>query len=257
MRNPAKAPQLAEIAASEKLPLSIAAMDVDSDASVTAGFEALREKGAAIDVLVNNAGIERFGPIEEIPFEELRAVMETNYFGVLRGIRAVLPEMRRRRSGCIVNISSVAGHISHSPTGPYSASKFALEAASEALAQEVKPFNIRVLMVEPGIIDTPMARRLGEPATSRTYPQVDRFANLFASALTQPVPPSLVADKIREIVETGTWKLRHPVGPDAEPFLAWRAGMTDEQWVALGASSDEEWYRRLQADFGLDARPKS
>ena len=85
--------------------------------------------------------------------------METNYFGTLRCIKSLLPLMRKNRSGCIINVSSVAGRISGSPLGPYTASKFAVEAISEVLAGEVKPFNIRVAIVEPGIIDTQMAPR--------------------------------------------------------------------------------------------------
>ncbi len=95
--------------------------------------------------------------------EAFRATMETNYFGALRCIRQVLTQMRERGSGCIVNITSVAGKIACSPLGAYSASKFALEALSEALAQEMKPFGVRVAIVQPGIIDTPMARAVEVP----------------------------------------------------------------------------------------------
>ena len=108
-------------------------------------------------MLVNNAGVERSGSVEELPLAEIRAVMETNYFGALRCIQAVVPHMRQRRNGCIINIASVAGRIANSPLGCYAASKFALEAISEALGQEMKTFNVRVAIVEPGIIDTPMA----------------------------------------------------------------------------------------------------
>ncbi len=253
MRNPARAPELARIAAAEKLPIAISAMDVDSDASVTEGIARILKEGP-LDVLVNNAGIERTGSVEELPLAEFRAVMETNYFGPIRCIHAVLPTMRARRSGCIINVASVAGHIACAPLAPYSASKYALEALSESLAQELKPFNVRVAIVEPGIIDTPMARRIETPHAPSHYPQQRRFAGMFTASLKDPRPPSVVGEKLVEIVESGTWKLRHPVGPDAEPFLAWRSAMSDEDWVEWGALSDDDWYRRVETDFGMNAR---
>jgi len=139
--------------------------------------------------------------------------------------------------------------------GPYTASKWALEALSEALAQEVKPFGIRVAIVEPGVIDTPMARRIQTPANGSRYRHAVRFSGLFRASLANPQPPSVVAVKIREVIESGSWQLRHPVGPDARPFLDWRASMTDEEWVDWGALDDNAWYDRVQRDFGLDARP--
>jgi NAD(P)-dependent dehydrogenase (short-subunit alcohol dehydrogenase family) len=208
-----------------------------------------------IDVLINNAGIERVGSVEELPLAEFRAVMETNYFGVIRCVQAVLPAMRERRSGSIVNVGSIAGRIAVSPQAPYTASKFALEALSECLAQEVKPFNIRVALVEPGIIDTPMARRISVPQVPSPYPQQRRMAGLFVASLKHPVPPSLVAHQILEIVASGTWQLRHLVGPDAAPFVGWRQAMSDEDWVDFGALGDDAWYDRVMADFGMDARP--
>jgi NAD(P)-dependent dehydrogenase (short-subunit alcohol dehydrogenase family) len=199
--------------------------------------------------------VERNGSIEELPLSEFRAVMETNYFGALRCIQALVPFMRQRKSGCIINIASVAGIIANSPLGPYTASKFALEALCETLAGEMKTFNVRVAIVEPGIIDTPMARRLEEPSNISPYLQQQRFAHLFAASLKQPGQPSIVADKIREIIETGTWQLRHPVGPDALPLLGWRKSMTDEEWVDLNAADDDTWYTRVEHDFGMAVRP--
>src|SRR5215472_1271899 len=247
MRKPEADRRLQETVRSEKLPVSILALDVDSDESVAAAFATVRSKGGFLDALVNNAGIDRLGSIEELPFEAFRASMETNYFGSLRCIRACLPEMRKHRRGCIVNVTSVAGRISASPMSPYAASKFALEALSESLAQEVKPFNIRVAIVEPGIIDTPMARRVETPAES-LYPQSRRFGGMFAASLAYPTPPSFVADKIRDIIESGTWQPRHPAGPDAQAFLGWRASMTDEEWVHWGALDDDAWYERVRND---------
>jgi NAD(P)-dependent dehydrogenase (short-subunit alcohol dehydrogenase family) len=254
VRNPSRAPELAKVTASEKLPILVLPMDVDSDESVREGFNRILEENGPLDVLVNNAGIERTGSVEELPLDEFRAVMETNYFGALRCIKAVLPAMRQRRSGCIINMSSVAGQIANSPLTPYVASKFALESLSECLAQEMKPFNVRVAIVQPGITDTPMSRRIVTTHQSSPYPQQRRFAAMFAAALKNPVPPSMVAEKVLEIVESGTWQLRHPAGPGAAPFLQWRSMMSDEDWVDWGALEDDAWYERVKVDFGMDAR---
>ncbi|MBA2354108.1 MAG: SDR family oxidoreductase [Acidobacteria bacterium] len=257
MRNPSAAPALAEAAAREKLPIVVIPMDVDADASVLDGMARITRDLGPIDVLVNNAGIERMGSVEALPLAEFRAVMETNYFGVIRCTQAVLPGMRERRRGCIINVSSVAGHVAVAPMAAYTASKFALESLSECLAQETKAFNVRVAIVEPGIIDTQMARHIGVVLAPSPYPQQRRVAALFATALKAPVPPSLVADKILEVATADTDQLRHPVGPDAEPFLGWRRSMSDEAWVALGALDDDAWYARIQADFGMDVRPQA
>lgn len=256
MRNPERGAALRKVVEQERLPISIVEMDVDSDESVAAATSAIRAQAGGIDVLVNNAGIARPGSVEGLALDDFRAIMETNYFGALRSIRAWLPDMRRRQSGCIINVSSVAGRISCSPLAPYTASKFALEALSEALAQEVKPFHVRVAIVQPGIIDTAMSRHIEDVPTDAAYPQVRRFGHMFEAALEKPTPPTIVAEKIREIIESGTQKLRHPVGPDAEAFLAWRASLNDEDWVEWGALPDEAWYERVATDFGLDARSK-
>ena len=252
MRNPARAPELGEIAKRERLLVEIHTLDVDSDDSVRACLAGIRQP---VEVLVNNVGVESHGSIEELPMEAFLATMNTNYFGAVRCIKAVLPKMREARKGCIVNISSVAGRIATSPLGPYCASKFALEAISEALAGEVKQFNIRVAIVEPGIQDTKMARAIEDPAPS-AYPQVFRFAGLFRAALANPVPPEATAAVIRHIIESGTWQVRHPSGPDAAAFLGWRGAMTDEQWVDWNAQDDDAWYDRVQSDFGLNAARK-
>ena len=254
MRNPAGSPELREQAAREKLPLRIEPLDVDSDESVKMAFGQILAQGP-VDVLVNNAGIERTGAVEETPLADFRTCMETNYFGAIRCIQAVVRPMRERGSGAIINVTSVAGKISLSPMGPYSASKFALEALSESLAQELKAFGVRVAIVEPGIIDTRMARNIEGMDGSNTYPQVRRIAALFQGTMAAGAgQPQVVAEKVREIVESGTWQLRHPVGPDAEPFLGWRGSMTDEKWVQWGAQNDSDWLKSVKADFGMDLK---
>jgi NAD(P)-dependent dehydrogenase (short-subunit alcohol dehydrogenase family) len=257
MRHPAKSPELAAIAAREKLPIFVSALDVDSDESVARGFAAIAREHGAIDVLVNNAGIEVRGSVEELPLAGFRTRMETNYFGVIRCVQQVIPQMRQRRGGVIISVSSIAGRITSPPMASYNASKWALEGLTEALAGEMKTFNVRVLLVEPGIIDTAMAQRIGEaPAKAQSlYRQTGRFASMFVASLKNSAPPTLVAQKILDVATNGTWTLRHPVGPDAEPLLAWRKTMTDEQWIALNACDDETWYTTLERDFGFSVRP--
>lgn len=256
MRNPDKATELKDHIQGEGLSIVSYKMDVDSDDSVKETIGAILKENGPVDVLVNNAGIERHGTIEELDISQFKEVMETNYFGIIRCVQAVLSSMREHGSGCIINVSSVAGHISNSPLSSYSASKFAVEALSEALAQEVKPSNIRVAIVKPGIIDTDMARDISSKNYTVTRsPITERFSNLFKESLKHPTHASLVADKILEIAESGSWKLRYPVGPDAEPFLQWRASMSDEDWVNWNALSDDEWYAKVEQDFGLNARP--
>lgn len=246
MRNPAQSPGLAETAASEKLPITVSKMDVDSDQSVTDAIAAIVKAHGPIDVLVNNAGIEGVGPVEEFPLAKFRAIMETNYFGVLRCVQAVIPQMRQRRSGRIINISSVAGRLTTPPLISYCASKWALEALSEGLACEMKTFNVRVAIVEPGIIDTAMAQRIGDPAPGSPYGQTARYSVLFTNSLKNPVPPSLVAEKILEIARSDSWQLRYPVGPDAAGFLQWRNGLSDEEWVEMNAGDDATFFSKLE-----------
>jgi NAD(P)-dependent dehydrogenase (short-subunit alcohol dehydrogenase family) len=241
MRNPKGSPELAQAAEKERLAIRVFQMDVDSDDSVRNTIQSIQGAHGPVDILINNAGIETSGSIEEIPIANVRAVMETNYFGALRCIQAVMPEMRKRKSGCIVNISSVAGRLSSSPFAAYAASKWALEALSEGLAQEAKVFNIRVAIVEPGIIDTGMARNLAKPPAPSPYPQAERMSAMFAASLQErPTAPPVVAEKILEIIQSGTWKLRHTAGPDADGYLQARASMTDEQWIARSAGVDTD-----------------
>lgn len=255
MRTPSNASSFKSLIETEALPITIIKMDVDSDASVTEAVNHIFKETDRIDVLINNAGIERHGSIEEMPISEIQAIMNTNYLGVLRCTKAVLPNMRKNQSGLIINVASVAGHVASSPLGAYAASKFALEAVSEALAQEVKPFNIKVNIVEPGIIDTDMAKNISQPGDS-IYPQSFRFAGLFSASLETPTSPSLVADLMLDLVNKETDILRHPVGPDAVPFIEWRASMSDEEWVNWNAANDDEWYQSVEEVFGINARTK-
>jgi NAD(P)-dependent dehydrogenase (short-subunit alcohol dehydrogenase family) len=253
MRNPERSGnEIRDIAAKESLALRPAMLDVDSDESVRSSFESIVLEAGHIDVLVNNAGVGYSGAVEEMPIEVFRATMETNFFGALRCIQAVAPEMRERGSGCIVNVTSVAGRFSNAPQASYAASKYALEALSEALAQEMKMFGVHVAIVEPGIIATPIFAKMESRLTDSKYPHTRRIAELFRASLESPVSPFVVGDKITEIVDSGTWQLRHLVGPDAAGLLAWRASMTDEQWIDWGTITDEQWVAYVRENFHLN-----
>ena len=253
MRNPEKGgDEVRAFAAKEQLPLRPTQLDVDSDESVRDGLARIIEEACSIDILVNNAGIGNAGAVEELPLADFRATMETNFFGALRCIQAVVPGMRERGSGCIVNITSVSGRFSSAPQAAYASSKFALEALSECLAQEMKAFGVHVAIVEPGVIATPIFSKMRTEPRPTNYPHSRRIAELFRASLENPVSPFVVGEKICEIVGSGTWQLRHPVGPDAAGLLAWRASMTDEQWVEWGALTDEQWVAYVRENFHLN-----
>lgn len=155
-RNPEKRASLAALAKERSLPLEVLEMDVTSDASVDAAVSEAERRAGQIDVLVNNAGFAVIGPVEEVTLDDLRAQFETNFFGAVRVARRVLPAMRARRRGRIVNVSSIAGKFAWPLFGPYSASKFALEGISDALRLELHSFGIHVVLIEPGFIPTNM-----------------------------------------------------------------------------------------------------
>jgi NAD(P)-dependent dehydrogenase (short-subunit alcohol dehydrogenase family) len=207
-------------------------LDVDSDDSVAAAQAAV----GPVDVLVNNAGFGVEGPVEEVPLAEVRRAFETNFFGAARMIQAFVPAMRERGSGAIVNISSVAGIVGRPLAGFYSATKFALEALSESLHLEVGHFGIKVLVVEPGVIDT----RFGDNRadfSGRSGPYAE-LAVKWESAMAafggwEPAPgPELVATKLCDALEAGHSPLRLPVGADAELIASSRQGASYDDFVA-------------------------
>jgi NAD(P)-dependent dehydrogenase (short-subunit alcohol dehydrogenase family) len=116
----------------------------------------------------------------------------------------------------------------------------------------MKAFNVRVAIVEPGVIATPIFSKAKPGPADSPYPHARRQRALFAASLTNPTSPYVVGEKIREIVDGDSWQLRYPVGPDAAPFLKWRASKTDEEMVALGGVGDDEYKLIVKREFGLD-----
>jgi NAD(P)-dependent dehydrogenase (short-subunit alcohol dehydrogenase family) len=199
-------------------------LDVTRPAEIEPAVAAAIERFGAIDVVVNNAGFSIVGAVEETSEADLRATLETMFFGAVAVTRAVLPHMRERRTGTIVQITSVGGVITAPGFGPYCAAKHALEAISEALAAELAPLGVRVLIVEPGAFRT---RLFG--AAFRTMPAMDAYTSTvgptraFAahSDGSQGGDPAKAARAIVDAVAAGAPTLRLPLGADAvEPIRA-------------------------------------
>lgn len=254
MRNPDASGPLLELASEHAANLHVRALDVNNDESVAACFGAILAEGR-IDALVNNAGVGGGGSVEETPVDTFRRCMETNFFGTLRCTKAVIPAMREQRSGCIVNVSSIAGRMGLAGHGPYAASKFALEGLSEVLAQELSAVGVRVALVEPGVIATPIFQKAAPTPPATNYPHRARLLAFFKASLAEPVSPSVVGDLIRDIVESNDPELRYPAGPDAEPLLTWRSSKTGKEWAAIGALEDDAWAAEMRAAVGLDVKP--
>jgi NAD(P)-dependent dehydrogenase (short-subunit alcohol dehydrogenase family) len=161
-RNAEKLQALTQLARERKLPLEAIDFDVCDDASVDHGIAEIERRAGPVDILVNNAGIAIAAMMEEVTIEDLRKQFETNLFGVMRVTRRVLPEMRRRRRGRIINMSSISGKVAIPTMGPYAASKHALEAVSDAMRLELDSFDIQVVLIEPGYIPTNMNRTAAE-----------------------------------------------------------------------------------------------
>lgn len=256
MRNPAKADALREVVDSERLPVEIVKLDVNSDGSVEEAFAKIAETGP-VDVLVNNAGIAGATPFELTPLAEHRSIFETNYFGVVRCIQAVVRSMRERQTGAIVNISSLAGLYAVPNQVAYSASKWAVECLGEALAGELRRFGVRVVNIEPGVVMTKIFENSEDTTrydkTSPYQPIMRRNGKLYASGFQRGTTAEAVADTILEAIACEPYKFRWPVGDDAVGIASGRQLMSDEECIALNDDiDDDEYRRRFRENFGID-----
>ncbi|MCH9674999.1 MAG: SDR family oxidoreductase [Gammaproteobacteria bacterium] len=255
MRNLAKSSELADAVAKDNLGVRIVELDVTRPDTICAVVDDILRDGP-LDVLVNNAGVGGATPLELVPESEHRAIFEANYFGTIGMIQAVLPHMRERKSGTIVNVTSMEGRIAIPNQIPYSASKWALECASEALAHEVYRFGVRVCIIEPGVIMTKIFEN-SAPATryasDSPYKQImRRNGKMFSAGFRIGEPPETVAKVILEAITTDDPKLRYLVGEDAKSFVAGRDKISDEAWVEMGGDlSDDEYNERYRSYFGI------
>jgi NAD(P)-dependent dehydrogenase (short-subunit alcohol dehydrogenase family) len=198
-------------------------MDVTDDDSVRRGVGEVLAAEGRIDAVVNNAGYALMGSIEDSTIDEARAQMETNFFGVLRVCREVTPILRRQGSGHIINISSLAGILGLPFSGLYSASKFAVEGLTESLRHELRPFGIRVAMIEPGDIRTnlPANRRMasGADAGSAYAAMFDKVKTAQDKDEAAAPGPEMVAKKVAGLLEDPNPSLRHVVGMTGQTIV--------------------------------------
>ena len=237
--------------------ITLVEMDVADSASVTKGFAQIYAATDQVDVLVNNAGVGGNAVTEECPIDTYTEVFNINHNGSVRCIQAVLPQMRKRGSGAIVNVSSVVGKITAIAQSPYYVSKWAVEGMSEGLAHEVAPFGIRVAIVEPGITRSSIfSKNIDAPNQSGAYDaHYSRLFSFYAAGITNATPAEEAAATILEAATTSSPRLRWHCSWGAGELLAARAAMTDEEWVSFGSHVDDEaYYDEFLTRFNLDIR---
>jgi NAD(P)-dependent dehydrogenase (short-subunit alcohol dehydrogenase family) len=195
-------------------------------------------------------------PIETYPEAEHRALFEANYWGPVKLTQAVLPGMRERRQGAIINVSSLLGRIAWANQAAYCASKFAIEAFSEALAQEVLPFGIRVAIIEPGVVasaifdNTPVHYDRASPYK----PAMRRNGRFYSVGIATATPAERIAEVIAEALAAKQPKLRYAAGYGSQAIDR-RAAMSDQDFVALGNMNDPDYYQALRENLDLDLEP--
>jgi NAD(P)-dependent dehydrogenase (short-subunit alcohol dehydrogenase family) len=238
MRDPARGERLATIVEDEGLDVTIAQLDVTDDGSVRRAVGAVLEADGQIDVLVNNAGVLHLGSVELLAEDALRSTFETNWFGAIRTIRAVLPAMREQGSGTIVNVSSLAGRLPSPPMNwSYAASKAALSTLSDALAWEVGPFGIKVICIEPGLFATQIvasAGRPGDPASPYHAYYEQAMVSFFDEGIKAAADAQIVADAIVESARPGSDTPVHVlVGEDSVDFVAAYRSMSEADFKEM------------------------
>jgi NAD(P)-dependent dehydrogenase (short-subunit alcohol dehydrogenase family) len=254
-RDIARATKAKDMAADAGVEIEWIQLDIADSDSVRAGFAAIFDAAGSVDVLVNNAGVGGNAVVEESPPEMFLDVMNVNLCGAVRCIQEVAPRMRERSSGAIVNVSSVVGRFAALAQAPYVASKWALEAMSEELAQELAPFGIRVAIIEPGITKSAIfAKNVDAPNSSGAYDaHYRRMFQFYAAGMTQATDPFEVGAVILEAVRTTSPRLRYPVSWGGPELLERRPHVSDADWVALGAIEDDKAYiAEFKRLFGVD-----
>jgi NAD(P)-dependent dehydrogenase (short-subunit alcohol dehydrogenase family) len=232
MRNLQKGENIKSLVEKEHLPLKIEQLDVTDESSIKNAINSITSEAGRIDVLVNNAGYGLGGAFEDLAIDEIRAQYETNLFGLIRTTQAVLPIMRRQKSGTIVNISSGAGRLGYPGGSAYVSSKFAVEGLSESMSYELEPFGIKVVLVEPGFIKTNFGQAMviakkSQDPNSQYGQMMQQMAASSIRMIQNASPAELVAKAVLDAVISKNPNLRYLVGKDVEEWVKSKNSMTD------------------------------
>lgn len=239
VRNLSKANKIQDLIDRESLPLKILHLDVNDNQSIKLAVKRILSDTGRLDVLINNAGYGMFGPIEEITTQEVKNQFETNFFGTIRVIKAIVPIMRKQGNGLIVNISSMVGRFGVPLNSAYVSSKFAVEGLSESIAFELEEFGIRVIVIEPGVVKSEFFQNVRVKGTDPDSPY-RRLMKMRVSFLDKAMKNSEtssydVASTILDALNSKDPKFRYVVGNDATNSIRMRNSLSDRKFM--------EWIR--------------
>jgi NAD(P)-dependent dehydrogenase (short-subunit alcohol dehydrogenase family) len=240
LRNLAKRDSIQSIAEKQHLPIRTVQLDVTDENSVKNAIQSILSESGRIDLLVNNAGYGLTGAFEDIGIDEIKALYETNLFGVIRVTQAVLPTMRKQGSGRIINISSGAGRIGYPGGSAYVSSKFALEGLSESMAYEIEQFGIRTVLVEPGFVRTNfgenivIAKKVQDPNSPYSQMMMQMKSSSYRRKMIENASDAdLVASVIVEAATAKEPNLRYLAGKDVQQMVAAKKNMSDEEFQKM------------------------
>lgn len=241
VRNLSKAKKIQDLINRENLSLKILRLDVNDNQSIKLAVKKILTDTGRIDVLINNAGYGMFGPVEEITTQEVKKQFETNFFGTIRLIKAIVPIMRKQGNGTIVNVSSMVGRFGVPLNSAYVSSKFAVEGLSESISFELEEYGIRVIVIEPGVVKSDFFQNVkvkGMNLESPYHKLMERRVNFLDKAMkNSPTSSYDVADTILEALNSKDPKFRYVIGNDATNSLRMRNSLSDRkfmEWIRAG-----------------------
>jgi len=235
VRDLSKSGKIQKIIDNEGLPLKIIHIDVNDNKSIEVAIQKILFESGRIDILVNNAGYGMFGPIEDITVDDIKEQFETNFFGTIRLIKAIVPIMRKQGNGTIVNISSMVGRFAVPLNAAYVSSKFALEGFSESISYELEEFGIKVILVEPGVVRTDFFQNLkikGTDSKSPYHQLMEKRIGLLKTAMENSTSSSNdVANIILNVLNSKDPAFRYIIGNDATNCIRMRKSLSDREFM--------------------------